>query len=86
MKGYVHVHTQIGYETYMRTLAIVQEVDDYDYTFEAESILKEVLDALKEGDGIKAEELTLVALAKAEEAKIEKSNAGDEDDDWEEDW
>tara|TARA_B100000700_G_C15063004_1_gene867319 strand:- start:12567 stop:13508 length:942 start_codon:yes stop_codon:yes gene_type:complete len=86
MKGYVHVHTQKGYSTYMKTLAIVQEIDDYDYTFEAENILKGVLDLLKEGDGAEAENLALVALAKAQEAKIEKSNAGDEDDDWGEDW
>ena len=70
----------------MKTLRIVQDVDDYDYTFEAESTLKEVINALKDNDSIKAEGLALVALAKAEEAKIEKASSGDEDDDWGEDW
>ncbi len=86
MKGFVHVHTQKGYIAYMKTLRIVQDVDDYDYTFEAESTLKEVINALKDNDSTKAEELALIALAKAEEAKIEKASSGDEDDDWGEDW
>lgn len=88
MKGYVHVHTQRGYDAYMKTLAIVQEVDDYDYTFEAESTLKEGLSALKAGDSPKAEELTLFALSQAEDAQAEKEAAGDEDewDEWDEEW
>jgi hypothetical protein len=85
MKGYVHVHTQEGYAAYMKTLAIIQEVDDYDYTYEAEESLKKALDALKADDASKAEELTLQALSQAEDAQAEQEVAGDEDEEWE-DW
>ncbi len=85
MKGYVHVHTQEGYAAYMKTLAIIQEVDDYDYTYEAEESLKKALDALKADDASKAEELTLQALSQAEDAQAEQEGAGDEDEEWE-DW
>ncbi len=87
MKGYVHVHTQQGYDAYMKTLAVVRDVDDYDYTFEAESTLSKAINALKEGNAGQAEDLALQALSQAEEAKVEKEAAGDdEDDDWGEEW
>ena len=87
MKGYVHVHTPRGYEAYMQTLAIVRDVDDYDYTFEAESTLSKAIDSLRKDDPDKAEDLTFLALSQAEEAKLEKEASGDEDDDdWGEEW
>jgi heme/copper-type cytochrome/quinol oxidase subunit 2 len=86
MKGFVHVHTQRGYEAYMNTLTIVQEVDDYDYTLDAEYTLSQVIDALKKGNARDAEELAFQALSQAEVAKAEKEKAGDEDDDWGEEW
>ena len=86
MKGFVHFHTQRGYEAYMNTLTIVQEVDDYDYTLDAEYTLSQVIDALKKGNARDAEELAFQALSQAEVAKAEKEKAGDEDDDWGEEW
>ncbi|MEE2876365.1 MAG: cytochrome c oxidase subunit II [Candidatus Neomarinimicrobiota bacterium] len=85
MKGYVHVHTQKGYEAYLKTLAVIQEVNDYDYTYEAEATLKKVLDALKVDNESKAEELTLLALSQAEAAKGEQEESGD-DEEWDEEW
>ena len=83
MKGYVHIHTQKGYDGYMEALSIIQEVDDYDFTFEAESVLEQVISALKEGYPSKAEELAFNAKSLAEEARDTKEEEGG-DDDW--DW
>ena len=85
MKGYVHVHTQKGFDSYMKALSIIQEIDDYDFTFEAESTLSQVIDSLKKDDSTKAEELAVFALSQAEQAKIDKESSGGDDDSWD-DW
>ena len=85
MKGYVHVHTKKGYEAYMKTLAVIYEVNDYDYTFESEETLKKVLESLKSDESFKAEELALLALSQAEAAQAEQELSGD--DEWDdEEW
>lgn len=86
MKGFLHIHTQVGYEAYMDALALVQQVDDYDYTIEAEQTMKRVVIALKAGDPTNAEKLAQEAKTQAEAAYLEKQEAGDEDDDWNDEW
>jgi len=88
MKGYVHVHTQKGFKSYMKALSLIQEIDDYDYTFEAETTLSKVIDSLKNNNEKKAEELALFALTQVEQAKLDKDSSDDEDngDDWGDDW
>lgn len=85
MKGYIHIHTRKGYEAYMNTLSLVYEIDNYDLTYEAEATLKEVVDALKDGDATRAEELAMRAKAQAEQAFQEKETFQEEWDEWE-DW
>lgn len=86
MKGFVHIHTQEGYEAYMAALALVQQIDDYDYTLEAEKTMKRVVEALKAGDPESAEKIARKAKTEAEAAYEEKQEAGDEDDDWGDEW
>ena len=69
----------------MKALSIIQEIDDYDFTFEAESTLSQVIDSLKKDDSTKAEELAVFALSQAEQAKIDKESSGGDDDSWD-DW
>lgn len=85
MKGYIHIHTQKGYEAYMKTLSLVYEIDNYDLTYEAETMLRKVLDALRDGDPAGAERLALEAESLAEEAFQEKETYEEEWDEWE-DW
>ena len=69
----------------MKTLAVIYEVNDYDYTFESEETLKKVLESLKSDESFKAEELALLALSQAEAAQAEQELSGD--DEWgDEEW
>lgn len=85
MKGFIHIHTQKGYEAYMNALSLVYQIDNYDLTFETEETLKRVVDALKEGDPSRAEELAMKAESQAVTAFQEKGAYEEEFDEWD-DW
>ena len=84
MKGYIHIHTQKGYDAFMDALSIVNEIDDYDLTFEADNKLNQVIEFLRAGDAETAESIAVEAKSLAEIALQKKEELGEEDE-WE-DW
>ncbi|MFQ6617029.1 MAG: cytochrome c oxidase subunit II [Fidelibacterota bacterium] len=85
MKGYIHIHSQKGYEAYMDALSLVYEIDDYDLTYETEKTLKEAVNALRDGDPARAEQLAVAAKSQAQEALAQKETYEEEWDEWK-DW